>query len=979
MDRVGRVVGLGASALLLICSFVLPSVAGTTTVSMDLVLSPTSALIMQEVECQVTVQDTGGGGMPTGDVSFSDGGKNGAFPFGDSAPLDGSGKCSVVYVPGAGDEGTTTITASYPGSAEHEAKSADQDLAVGLRPTVTSIDCTPTATGCDCMVTTEEDAGNEGVETTPIGRLLDVADASTLINPFTGGPSPVSVTNDGIYFMVTAKYGPTDDIHSESIGTVEVKRDDPAFLPGGGECASDINVQAIIFGLKSAVQGSTLATLIIDANLAALTAASGLPWINAAKVTLMFVKLGLNTYKFAATLDLDQDKLPSFVEIACGLNDLSNDIDGDGLTDNKEIDKAKGFFSPDPGPEPWKCACPNPTLADTDDDGLSDGKELSTYFTDPCNPDTDGDGIKDGDEVDTWASADVRDHADPLTKDTDGDGISDAIEMPLGCLGTPDARDGFVNSFDSDGDGLNDFLDAYADLPAEPSAVFPGALYIVMVPGSGDNLELIDDDLPSIADEDSDGDGLYDGFEHTRKMDFLDWDGDDDGRCDGHEVLGLGPIPTDPFDDDSDDDGILDSAELWGSNPTNPVMADTDGDGLCDGGVNTPSGTGTNLSCSCTVGAASGIDDHPNPNGLGEDDNGNGSWDVGETNPNQHDTDGDGIGDGIEKLGFSTSRQSMIPATDMLGRAVSVTYPACGCLDPLVEDTDHDGLSDGYEDADGDGNFDFLPSDFDYTDPLPGPTMPDPKETNPCDADTDDDGLNDYDERFQPNPAAFYQFNRTNPLDHDTDNDWLLDGEEVGWTCVDPGFDLDPDRDGVDDYFVKTVIGDVLDPTNRDSDSDDIIDGLDPNPCYGDMMPIIVLSEGIAVDSDGDGFSDSDELEAGTDPEDAASFPAAFTADLDEVKGENDRLWLVDYLDRDGVADLVVIDIGSDGLIDKRIQTTTTGAVELGDFDGDGAEDDARYVIVFAFPDSRNHLRATLVIDDYDSDLEIDEIDVEVR
>ncbi len=462
-------------------------------------------------------------------------------------------------------------------------------------------------------------------------------------------------------------------------------------------------------------------------------------------------------------------------------------------------------------------------------------------------------------------------------------------------------------------------------------------------------------------------------------MDFLDWDGDDDGRCDGHEVLGLGPIPTDPFDDDSDDDGILDSAELWGSNPTNPVMADTDGDGLCDGGVNTPSGTGTNLSCSCTVGAASGIDDHPNPNGLGEDDNGNGSWDVGETNPNQHDTDGDGIGDGIEKLGFSTSRQSMIPATDMLGRAVSVTYPACGCLDPLVEDTDHDGLSDGYEDADGDGNFDFLPSDFDYTDPLPGPTMPDPKETNPCDADTDDDGLNDYDERFQPNPAAFYQFNRTNPLDHDTDNDWLLDGEEVGWTCVDPGFDLDPDRDGVDDYFVKTVIGDVLDPTNRDSDSDDIIDGLDPNPCYGDMMPIIVLSEGIAVDSDGDGFSDSDELEAGTDPEDAASFPAAFTADLDEVKGENDRLWLVDYLDRDGVADLVVIDIGSDGLIDKRIQTTTTGAVELGDFDGDGAEDDARYVIVFAFPDSRNHLRATLVIDDYDSDLEIDEIDVEVR
>ncbi|MBP5358532.1 MAG: InlB B-repeat-containing protein, partial [Treponema sp.] len=36
---------------------------------------------------------------------------------------------------------------------------------------------------------------------------------------------------------------------------------------------------------------------------------------------------------------------------------------------------------------------------DTDGDGLSDGEELTTYFTDPSNPDTDGDGFKDGEEV----------------------------------------------------------------------------------------------------------------------------------------------------------------------------------------------------------------------------------------------------------------------------------------------------------------------------------------------------------------------------------------------------------------------------------------------------------------------------------------------------------------------------------------------------------------------------------------------------
>ena len=83
---------------------------------------------------------------------------------------------------------------------------------------------------------------------------------------------------------------------------------------------------------------------------------------------------------------------------------------------------------------------------------------------------------------------------------------------------------------------------------------------------------------------------------------------------------------------------------------------------------------------------------------------------------------------------------------------------------------------------------------------LPGPTRPEPEETNPCDPDTDHDGLIDYDERYQPNPPSFAPFNPTNPLDHDTDNDWLTDGVEVFWVCVEPGYNLDPDGDGTDDY-----------------------------------------------------------------------------------------------------------------------------------------------------------------------------------
>ena len=75
--------------------------------------------------------------------------------------------------------------------------------------------------------------------------------------------------------------------------------------------------------------------------------------------------------------------------------------------------------------------------ADTDGDGLTDDEE-GNIGTDPNNPDTDGDGINDGDEVsgdknpfkENQSDPDGKPgNTDPLNKDSDGDGVTDGDEI----------------------------------------------------------------------------------------------------------------------------------------------------------------------------------------------------------------------------------------------------------------------------------------------------------------------------------------------------------------------------------------------------------------------------------------------------------------------------------------------------------------------------------------------------------------------
>ena len=294
--------------------------------------------------------------------------------------------------------------------------------------------------------------------------------------------------------------------------------------------------------------------------------------------------------------------------------------------------------------------------------------------------------------------------------------------------------------------------------------------------------------------------------------------------------------------------------------------------------------------------------------------------------------------------------------------------------DPLNPDTDGDGLKDGEEvkehktdplnpDTDGDGLTDGDEVNKHKTDPL-----------NP---DTDGDGLTDGDEVNK---------HKTDPLNPDTDGDGLKDGEEVNKHKTDP---LNPNTDGdcmndgvevketgtnplvADDNLCVAAISDLPDKTgtvgtpiapfdiptkNADKvEVEGLPDGVTYNPETGKVegtptkegkFPVKVIAtdkDGKPVektftftvlppaaegdkDSDGDGLTDSQERELGTDPLNPDTDGDGLT-DGEEVKKYN--------------TDPLNPDTDGDGLKDgEEVKQYKTDPLNP-DTDGDGLTDGA--------------------------------------
>ncbi|RLG07577.1 MAG: hypothetical protein DRN68_05185, partial [Thaumarchaeota archaeon] len=352
--------------------------------------------------------------------------------------------------------------------------------------------------------------------------------------------------------------------------------------------------------------------------------------------------------------DTDNDTLFDPIEKVIGTDPNDNDTDDDEMMDGTEYFGWMITIKTQSG-EIRKWVSSDPTKQDTDGDGLNDTYERDVGL-DPRRCDTDGDGLSDTDEIllnttptnwdtDGDALGDGYEHqrgTDPLSTDTDNDGLDDYAEIHVY------GKDPTLNDTVHDGllDGQETISLEYS-LDKKYNMTHSGwYTFETYVPVSSSQQTTITIGLSGIKFSTGkikiriEKDGTMKGYREidateelrnrgvlvetiqlegetgicgkwklkiyvpgqamldtykitiTTHTDRKDSDTDDDGLKDGEEVLGVEKggikIWTNPLLRDTDGDGISDKAEInMGTNPLNP---DSDQDGVRDDVDNAPTG-----------------------------------------------------------------------------------------------------------------------------------------------------------------------------------------------------------------------------------------------------------------------------------------------------------------------------------------------------------------------------------------------------
>ncbi|MFM7200490.1 MAG: OmpA family protein [Myxococcota bacterium] len=234
-------------------------------------------------------------------------------------------------------------------------------------------------------------------------------------------------------------------------------------------------------------------------------------------------------------LDIDSDADAVLDGTERGLTEDSIVID---TPERKATNRSAGVFVEDQAPDTKTYM----VVGDTDKDGFSEGDE-------DCNRNGATDCFESDPLDDTSPAVGT---TRSVCTDTDSDSLTDVAEDQLGSDPL---------KADSDGDGINDLVEAGGDT-CNPLA-----------------FDVDQDGLISAVDQDSDGDGLDDCAEafHT------------DDACEaGYDPGGASPIDTDGdgaadyLDTDSDNDDLSDEQEVE-IYETDPYLTDTDGGGRTDG------------------------------------------------------------------------------------------------------------------------------------------------------------------------------------------------------------------------------------------------------------------------------------------------------------------------------------------------------------------------------------------------------------